>query len=193
MTREDREPNACEPGHAFDVEGHSVPPVPENLAEIIALKGEIERLNARAVRSTADAEIAQQRCERAVEDARKFAVNKFAYEVLTVADNLRRALAAVETVQSYPSAEDPMLEGVQATERILASVLERFHVQKVGALGALFDPNCQEAVLEVQNGDHAPGTVVQVLEDGYTISGRLLRPARVVIAARGGDREHRSV
>ena len=160
MCREDRELNTGEPGHAFDVEGHSAPLVPENLAEISALNGEIERLNARAVRSTANAQIAQQRCE---------------------------------TVQSYSSAEDPMLEGVQATERILASVLKRFHVQKMGALGALIDPNYQEAVLEVQNGDHAPGTVVQVLEDGYTISGRLLRPARVVIAAVRGDREHRSV
>ncbi len=194
MSNEDRESNGCEPpGRGWDVEGHFVPPVPENLAEVAALKSEIEELQALAVRSTAEAEIARQRAERAVVDAREFGFTKFALDILLMSDNLRRAIAAIDTMRNETKQNDPLGNGVRATERILVSVLEKFKIQKMETLGSRYDPNCQEAVQQVKDDNHSPGPVVQVLEDGYTIGGRLLRPARVVIAARGGDREYRSV
>ena len=193
MSSEDQEPNDFEPGHTWDVEGHSAQRLPENLAEITALKAEIERLEALAVQSTADVEIAQQRCDREVEDARNFAVAKFAFDILTVADNLQRAVATSDVSALEAGVAEPVLDGVRATERVLVAVLNKFKITRLAALGTAFDPAFQEAVLEDKASSLVPGTVVQVVEDGYMINGRLLRPARVVIAAVGGDREHRSV
>ena len=194
MSSEIQEPNGCEPpGHTWDVEGHSVPSVPEHLGAVVVLTAEIERFKAHAVQSTAEVEIAQQRCDRDMENARNFAVATFAFDILTVADNLQRAVATAEVSALEAGVAEPLLDGVRATERILVAVLKKFKITRLAALGTAFDPTFQEAVLEDKGSSQMPGTVVQVLEDGYMINGRLLRPARVVIAAVGGDREQRSV
>jgi molecular chaperone GrpE len=79
-----------------------------------------------------------------------------------------------------------LIEGVRATERMLEQLLERFGIRKIEALGQAFDPNRHEAVMQVDDAERPPGTVAQVIQDGYTIHDRLLRPARVIVSRRTG-------
>jgi molecular chaperone GrpE len=154
--------------------------------EYEALQAENAELRDRLLRALADAENTRQRGERMAQDAREYAIAAFARELLSVADNLHRAIAAAEQHRAASDVEASLLEGVKATERILSSILGRFGVRRIGALGAKFDPAQHEAVMEVEAGDKEPGTVAQVLEDGYSIHERLLRPVRVSIAKRRG-------
>src|SRR6202030_839293 len=99
-----------------------------------------------------------------------------------LADNLQRAIAAAEERRPDASHDAALIEGVKATQRMLEALLTRFGVQKIEALGKTFDPTKHEAMFEVEDPTQAPGTIVQVMEDGYTIHDRLLRPARVIVA-----------
>jgi molecular chaperone GrpE len=101
-----------------------------------------------------------------------------------VLDNLRRAIAAAERTETKSAEDAALLEGVRSTERMLEQILERFGIQKIDAQGARFDPQQHEAVVEVDRPEREPGTVADVIEDGYTIHGRLLRPARVAVVRR---------
>jgi molecular chaperone GrpE len=148
------------------------------------LVAENASLRDRLLRTLADAENTRRRAERAAEEVRQYAISDFARELLTVADNLQRTIVAAEH-RSPETAEDAaLIEGVRATERLLQYSLERFGVRKIDALGKRFDPNLHEAVMEVDDDSARPGTVVRVVEDGYTSHDRLLRPARVFIARR---------
>jgi molecular chaperone GrpE len=110
-------------------------------------------------------------------ETRQSAVADFARELLAVADNLQRALAAIG--EEARRGEGSLIECVEATRRLLTLAFERFRVRPIEALGKRFDPTLHEAVAMEESAE-APGTVVGVVEDGYTINGRLLRPARVV-------------
>jgi molecular chaperone GrpE len=148
------------------------------------LLAENQSLRDRLMRALAEAENTRRRAERSLDEMRQYAVANFAREMLSVVDNLRRA---IETAARNPvkSVEDAaLLEGVRSTERMLTQALERFGVRKIEALGAPFDPAMHEAVLEVDDPEREPGTVAQVIEDGYMIHGRLLRPARVAVVKR---------
>jgi len=149
-----------------------------------ALRAENAELRDRLLRALADAENTRQRGERVAQEARQYAIANFARELLTVLDNLHRAIAAAEHQEGADEPESSLLEGIRATERLLSSTFERFGVRRIEAFGAKFEPALHEAVMEVQEGEYEPGTVVQVLEDGYNIHGRLLRPARVTVAKR---------
>lgn len=151
----------------------------ENVTSLVA---ENATLRDNYLRALADAENVRRRSERLAEEARDYAVTKFARELLPVADNLERAI--VVAVQDNSTTDAAFLEGVSATARMLAAAFERFGVRKIESLGSLFDPKLQEAVMELYDEEQAPGTVLQVLEDGYTIHDRLLRPARVVVGKR---------
>jgi molecular chaperone GrpE len=150
----------------------------EDTASLVA---ENAILRDRYLRALADAENTRRRSERLEEEARAYAVTKFARELLPVADNLERAIVAAQDSSTNDAA---LLEGVSATARMLAAAFEQFGVRKIESLGSLFDPKLQEAVMELYDEAQAPGTVLQVLEDGYTIHDRLLRPARVVVGKR---------
>lgn len=147
---------------------------------IIALQAEIASLKDQTLRALADAENTRRRAERDREDASKYAVSSFARDLLSVADNLRRALDAV------PPSEDEtvkaLVTGVEATERELLSVFDRRGLTRIEPMGQTFDPNFHEAVFEVPNTGQPTGTVVQVLQVGYRIHDRLLRPAMVGVA-----------
>jgi molecular chaperone GrpE len=130
------------------------------------------------LRALADADNARKRAERRAMDAGRYAVSDFARAAVEIADNLRRAIASADE----RGEESSIVEGVRATERLLDNLLERFGVRRVDALGTPFDPTLHEAVLEVDDPALAPGSVSEVLEDGYTIHDRLLRPARVAVA-----------
>jgi molecular chaperone GrpE len=146
-----------------------------------ALQAENASLRDRLLRALADAENVRRRAERAAAEARQYAIADFAREMLVVADNLQRAIMSAE---ADPDTDLSRLEGVRATERVLMATFERFGIRKIDAAGARFDPALHEAIMEVDDDMQPPGTVVEVLEDGYLIHDRLLRPARVVVAKR---------
>src|ERR1700726_2636126 len=145
------------------------------------LTSEIVSLRDRLMRALAETENTRRQGERRAEDAQQYAITNFARELLQVVDNLRRA---IEARAADPSAQrsDGLLEGVAATERVLMQILNRFGVREIGALNEPFDPKKHEAVMETDETEQPPGSVVQVLEDGYMLHDRLLRPARVVVA-----------
>jgi molecular chaperone GrpE len=151
-------------------------------AEVGTLLAENASLRDRLLRALAEAENRGRRAERAIEDARKFAIAEFAGELLAVADNLRRTVVAAAG-QMTPTVENAALvEGVQATLRILMQTLQRFGVRPIEALGQGFDPNLHEAVASVSDLSRPSGTITRVVEEGYIIHDRLLRPARVVVS-----------
>lgn len=137
----------------------------------------------RLLRALADAENGRRRAERRVAESGQYAVTEFARGVLDIADNLRRAIAAGDQQAGDPS----LLDGVRATERMLDGLLGRFGIKRLEASGAPFDPAVHEAMLETNDPTHKPGSVAAVMEDGYTIHDRLLRPARVVVAKARSD------
>jgi molecular chaperone GrpE len=159
----------------------------------IEVRGEIEAMMAenadmrdRLLRTMADMENLRKRTEREKSDTARYAISSFARDVLTVGDNLRRT---VEHVPPDAAAQDPalksFLDGVELTERELLNVLERHGVTRIDPLGARFDPNFHQAMYEVEKKDVPEGTVVDVMQGGYTIGERCLRPALVAVAKGG--------
>jgi molecular chaperone GrpE len=147
------------------------------------LEAEVAKLRDQALRALAEAENTRRRAEREREDASKYGVSQLARDLLPVADNLRRAMEAVEPeAVQQDAALANLLTGVQATERELFTALERRGIRKIEAMGEKFDPNFHQAMFEVPTAEQPPGTVVQVLQSGYLIHDRLLRPALVGIA-----------
>jgi molecular chaperone GrpE len=138
-------------------------------------------LRDRLMRALAETENTRRQSERRAQDAQQYAIANFARELLQVVDNLRRAIDA-DATRSATAERDGLIEGVVATDRILTQVLNRFGVKEIDALNAPFDPVKHEAVMEVDAAGQPPRSVVQVLENGYTLHDRLLRPARVVVA-----------
>ena len=128
----------------------------------------------------------RRRTEREKKDTARYAISNFARDVLTIGDNLKRA---IDHVPAEAAAEDPalksFLEGVELTERELLNMLERHGVTRIEPLGERFDPNCHQAMYEVDNTDVPEGTVVEVMQAGYTIGDRCLRPALVAVAKGG--------
>jgi molecular chaperone GrpE len=140
---------------------------------------EIAALRDRLMRALAETENVRRQGERRAQEVQQYAITDFARELLQVADNLSRALDAAE---GDAGKADGLIAGVAATDRVLSQILGRFGVTEVSALNQPFDPARHEAVMETDQTDQPPGTVVQVLENGYTLRDRLLRPARVVVA-----------
>jgi molecular chaperone GrpE len=145
------------------------------------LASENASLRERLIRALAETENTRRQGERREQNAQQYAITNFARELLQVVDNLRRAVEAGAT-DAGPRMADGLIEGVAATDRILTQVLNRFGVEEIKALNAPFDPRKHEAVMETDQTEQPPGNVVQVLEDGYMLHDRLLRPARVVVA-----------
>jgi molecular chaperone GrpE len=128
----------------------------------------------------------RKRTERDKEDTAKYAISKFAREVLSIGDNLQRAMAAVP-----PGAADAdpalkaLIDGVSMTDREFLNILERNGVKRLVPEGQPFNPHQHQAMTEIENRDVAPGTVVQVYQPGYVLEDRVLRPAMVVVAKGG--------
>jgi molecular chaperone GrpE len=166
--------------------GESIDPSVEMGAELEALIAENTDMRDRLLRTMADMENLRRRTEREKTDTARYAISNFARDVLTLGDNLRRT---VEHVPAEAAAEDPalksFLEGVELTERELLNVLERHGVTRIEPLGARFDPNSHQAMYEVEQPDVPEGTVVDVMQAGYTIGDRCLRPALVAVSKGG--------
>ena len=152
--------------------------------EVSALREEIAALKERHLRALADAENTRRRAERERLDASQYAVTRFARDMLLVSDNLRRALDHIppEVRASADPAIKAVLDGVEATERELAATLERHGVRVIDANQAKFDPNLHQAIAEVPAEGKPAGSVVNVIQKGYVIADRLLRPAMVTVA-----------
>ena len=145
-------------------------------------EAEIAELNDRLLRALAETENVRRRGQREREETARFAITSFARDILPVADNLRRALEAVPDDTGDNEALGSLVGGIELTERELAAIFERHGVEKIDPAGDKFDHNLHEAMFEIPTADAEPGTVVQVLETGYVLNGRLLRAARVGIA-----------
>ena len=145
------------------------------------LASENASLRERLMRALAETENTRRQGERREQDAQQYAITNFARELLQVVDNLRRAVEAGAT-DAGPRKADGLIEGVAATDRILTQILNRFGVAELNALNEPFDPMKHEAVMATDETERPPGSVAQVLENGYTFHDRLLRPARVVVA-----------
>jgi molecular chaperone GrpE len=153
------------------------------LPDAAALAKEVTEHKDKLLRALADMENLRRRTDREVADARAYGVSKLALDVVGVADNLRRALAAAG--DSAALAEGPaksLREGVELIERDLLKVLERYGVKRFDPAGAKFDPNFHQAIFEVADDSIAAGTVAQVIQPGYMIGERVLRPAMVGVA-----------
>ena len=149
---------------------------------------EIADLKDKLLRALADVENTRRQKEREVDEARRYALTRFARDLLDVADNLRRALAVPAAAAENNPALKNLLTGVEMTERSLLSAFERHQIKRIEpAIGDKLDPNRHQAMFEVPRTDAAPGTIAEVVQAGYLIADRLLRPAMVGVAARPAE------
>jgi molecular chaperone GrpE len=162
---------------------------PEPFTEIENLITENNALKDKVLRTMAEMENLRRRTEREVADAKSYGVTSFARDMLTFGDNLRRALDSVPAEEREMSslALKSFVEGIELTERDFLSRLARHGVKKIEPQGQKFDPNMHEALFEVPDPSAIAGTVLQVVESGYAIGDRCLRPAKVGVA-RGGPK-----
>ena len=165
-------------------EGQDIPAAAPALEQQLeAARQEAAQLKDQLLRALAETENVRRRAQREREDAGKYAIANFARDVLQVSDNLHRALDAIpQDALASDEALRSLHEGVSATERQLDAALERQQVKRIWPMGEKFDANLHQAMFEVPTAEHQPGTVVQVMQAGYLIHDRLLRPALVGVA-----------
>jgi molecular chaperone GrpE len=142
------------------------------------LEAELAAAQDAALRAQADAMNMQRRSEQEIEKARKFALERFCGDLLTVVDNLERALESAGDDQGIAS----LLEGIELTRKGLMDVLVKYGVESVDPMGEPFDPETAQAMSMVEQPDAEPNSVIAVMQRGYTLNGRLLRPAMVMVA-----------
>ena len=149
-----------------------------------ALEAEVAALKEQVLRYAADAENVRRRAERETNDARAYAIQRFAKDLLSVADTLERGLATAPKDADGPAAA--MVTGLELTQKSLLSAFEANGLTRVDpAPGDAFDPHLHQAMMEQESPDLSPGAVIQCLQPGYELLGRLVRPAMVVVASRG--------
>lgn len=183
MTEENKQPDVEEVA-SIELEQTVEPVVEVDLAiELAAARDELARvtkaLAEAELRAQAELQNIRRRLEMDVDKARKFALEKFARDVLSVADSLERGLGSLDKDND---ALTPAREGLELTLKQLLDVFNRFQIEQIDPAGAPFDPESHEAMTQIPYPNAEPNTVVDVLEKGYSLNGRLLRPARVVVA-----------
>jgi molecular chaperone GrpE len=175
-----------------EAEGSDAAPATAAEPDPAAEAGELKN---KLLRTLAEMENLRRRSERELADARRYAVANFARDVLTVGDNLRRAIETVPAGMraAGDKALAALLDGIEATERGLEQTLAKFGVRRIDPKGVKFDPAVHQAVYEVETDDIAPGMVAEDIQAGYVIGERVLRPAMVAVAKRptkpAGDAE----
>lgn len=149
---------------------------------LVALEAELAEQKDRLLRALAETENTRRRAQREREDASKYAIAGFAKDLLSATDNLRRALESLPETEVKDERTRSLLAGVAATERELLSVFERHGIKRIDPKGEPFDHNFHQAIFEADRADEPSGTVVEVLQPGYVLHDRLLRPAMVGVA-----------
>ena len=163
---------------------NDAPAVDPKDVEIIMLKDEVAASKDRLLRLAAEMENLRKRTEREKAEATLYAASNFARDLLTVADNLGRALQALpaEERNHAGTIEKNLIIGVEATERELHNVFQRHGIKKINTIGHKFDPNFHQAIFEVPTAEKPPGIVMQELQSGYQVGDRCLRPAMVGVS-----------
>jgi molecular chaperone GrpE len=184
--------------HTEPEQNHSGYPAPETTAEptdpptalmgiaaerIAALEGELDEMRERWIRAEAETANVRTRGKRDADEARQFATQKFARDVAEAAENLRRGLDAIPpATRDEPAIVGRVRDGFTGVERSFVDLLERNGVKREDPTGAVFDPNLHQAMAEQETHAHPPGTVLQAWTQAWTLNGRLLRPAMVVVS-----------
>lgn len=176
--------NAAEPQNPADesaehVQAAAEPGLEALQAQLATLAAGYESAKEQALRAQADAQNARRRAEQDVEKAHKFGLEKMVNDLLPVVDNLERALSAIDAGNEAFTA---VIEGIQLTHKSFVDALARHQVIAVSPEGEPFDPNLHQAVSAVPNPDVEPNTVLNCFQKGYTLHGRLVRPAMVVVS-----------
>ncbi|MDQ0301897.1 nucleotide exchange factor GrpE [Ancylobacter polymorphus] len=193
MSDENRTPaDQPETGDQTVDAGHGAAGAPDDLAAAFAaekeqLEAEIAALKDKFLRAFAEADNVRRRAEREVADAKIYGITGFARDILTVADDFERALGAIDA-EARAKADGTLktlLEGIDLTGRALLHALSKHGVARIEAEGAKFDPNMHQAMFEVPNTEVPTGTVVQVIQPGYKLGERVLRPALVGVSKGG--------
>lgn len=152
-------------------------------ARIAELEAERDDFRERWMRSEAESANVRARAKRDVDETRQYAVQKFARDVAEAADNLQRGIDSLPAARAdEPEIVARMREGFQGVERAFVALLERNGIARTDPTGASFDPNLHQAMAEQESAEHPPGTVLQAWTPAWTLNGRLLRPAMVVVA-----------
>jgi len=175
---QEQEPAEQEAQEPVQAEGEEQ--APESPEEVIArLEDAVSSAHDEALRAQAEAQNTIRRAEQDVEKARKFALERFCNELLPVVDNLERALEAAEGEEEILK---PIAEGVELTLKSFLDALQKFSIEPVSPQGEPFDPQLHQAMTMVENGEVEPNTVIAVMQKGYTLNGRLVRPAMVMVS-----------
>jgi len=156
-------------------------------ARATELEAELAEYKDRLLRALAETENVRRRAQRERDDTSKYAIAGFAKDLLSAADNLRRALESLPASEAKDERTRSLLAGVAATERELLGVFERHGIKRIDPKGEVFDHNFHQAIFETERPDQPSGSVVEVLQPGYALHDRLLRPAMVGVA-KGGPR-----
>ena len=143
-----------------------------------SLETQVEELKEALIRSQADLQNVRRRAERDVENAHKYAVEKFVKDLLAVLDSMDRALELAETTEGFDAA---MLEGTQMTHKLLLDTAAKHGVEPINPVGEAFDPQEHQAMSMVESADHQPNTVMAVMQKGYKLEGRVIRAAMVMV------------
>ena len=158
----------------------------ELLEPIISEIDEINDLKNQLLRTLADNENNRRRYEKEKDDLSTYVISNFAKEMLSVLDNLQRAMEVSEKIdiedKKIDSNTKNFIEGIQLTEKQLNSIFEKFKITKIESLNVKFDPNIHQAMFEIENDDVDEGTILQVVQEGFKIEDRLLRPALVGVS-----------
>lgn len=191
MSDPNQEPEDLNEGHEGENED-AAQNLEENVAEFRAEEesgeDELAKTKEQLLRALADAENTRKRAQKEREDASRYAIAGFSKDMLDIADNLRRALDAVpeDLLDTEPRIKN-LVDGIQATERAMLNTFEKNGIQKLEPLGDVFDPNFHEVMFETPGTGKPAGEIIQVIEVGYTLKDRLLRPARVGVAKDEGQ------
>ena len=152
------------------------------LARIAAMEGELEELKQQVLYARAETQNVRRRLEKDIADARAYAATGFARDILSVSDNLARALEAIPADLRGDEKLAGIIAGIEATQRELDKVFGQHGISRIAAMGLPLDPNQHQAMIEVPHAEAEPGTVVSEMQSGYMIKDRLLRPALVAVA-----------
>lgn len=189
MSTEPNMPTGEDPALQDDARAHAAAPdagpnEPSDLeAEVARLTAERDDMRDRWIRAEAEMANVRARAKRDVDDTRQYAVQKFAADVVEAAENLRRGLSNLPAqTAEEPAIVTKLRDGFEGVERSFIGLLERNGIQRIDPTGQPFDANLHQAMAEQPSDEHPPGTVVQAWTTGWTLNGRLLRPAMVVVS-----------
>ena len=151
----------------------------ENQNKEQSIEAKLAEAQEQVLRTLADSENLRRRFEREKEDLGNYIISNFAKEILSVVDNLQRAIKSIEDKKEDENAFTTFVEGIELTEKQLITSLEKFKINKIKTNNEVFDPNLHQAMFEVEGKDLEAGKISEVIQDGYTIGDRLLRPSMV--------------